>query len=766
MAQWPQLLTSILILLIGAWFVVHLVFRNTFIFHDSWQHIFPISYSAARHSNCGSLAAWMGTVDSGSPFVIYVISFSITQIMRLPFLHWMGCVGPDIVSAIFIQKIQIFLTFFAFSGGMYALGRILFQRHLSALYLFVATLYSGLCMNALHSDQIISLIFWLPWAVACAVLFHRHRYNSRGAWYLNGAVFLYSLTILDEYPHIVSLVALVGVGIYTLLFRKDCLTFVKRNVFRLWPSIVTIVVLGIQLWIIQDTVADYTPSQRPALAVDPRAFSTSSFAQPTSFIGSVLPLGLLAGTEVLEKGLTNLLPGISWLAFNYKIDALLFTLGFIPIVFALAFVIGSGHRKLRIFWTSFAFVIILLASRQSGLYRLLFYLPTLNLFRSYYHFIEFALFAILVMSGYGIDASLALELNERKHLMKRSLIIVTGLILLAIIFVSLMSFYSHAPLPLLRQIYKYITLDVLLILVGIGVVLLYGRSLEPYRWGLVIVVAITINGIINFVGVYELAGIPILKVVNKFNLDKDDLIPLPETVASSPNLFRRKECTVFAQCYLSLRDTVSLQPVGHLEGTFFRSKEEALYQSGLTEPAVKALSGITHPVFWLSEEVAPYNDKQELVSIFNENEDQISQYLSKVVHVNNNDMKLIGNEDKSQAGRAELTHLERNKDVIRLAYSAKKTVFLNAAVTYDKYWVATVNALPVPLVRGNFNGLALRLPPGAGTVELRYDSWKNSFFFSSRYLFLIVALFIVGIITNAVRSHGNTNGTKNYNIQK
>ena len=124
----------------------------------------------------------------------------MTQILRLPFLHLMGCFSPDIIPSLFIQKIQIFLTYLAFSGGMCVLGRVLFQRHLSAVYLFAATLYAGFCMNALHSDQIISLIFWLPWAVSCAVLFHRNRYNSKGAWYLNGAVFFYSLAVLDEYP--------------------------------------------------------------------------------------------------------------------------------------------------------------------------------------------------------------------------------------------------------------------------------------------------------------------------------------------------------------------------------------------------------------------------------------------------------------------------------------------------------------------------------------------------------------------------------------
>lgn len=753
------------IVLLGLWVAVHIAFRNTFIFHDAWQHIFPISYSAARHSNCGSLATWMSTVDSGSPFVLYVISFSMTQILRLPFLHLMGCFSPDIIPSLFIQKIQIFLTYLAFSGGMYVLGRVLFQRHLSAVYLFAATLYAGFCMNALHSDQIISLIFWLPWAVSCAVLFHRNRYNSKGAWYLNGAVFFYSLAVLDEYPHILLLIASIGIGMYILLFRKDCLLFAKYNAFKLWPAVVAIGVLGVQLWIIQDTVADYIPSQRPSLAIDPKAFSTSNFAQPTALISSFLPLGMLVGTEALEKGFTNWMPALSWLAFNYKLDTLLFNLGFIPVVFALAFVIRPEYKKLRIFWTGFALATFFLASQQSNLYRLLFYLPTLNLFRAYYHFINFSVFAVLVMSGYGMDAFLTLGLNERKRMLMRSLMIAGGLAFVAIVFVFLMLSYSHSlPMPL-KQIYRYLTVDILFILLGMVILWLCSHSLKPHVCGMVIIAIFTVTKMVDFVGTYELVGTSIDKVISRFNLDKDDLTPMPEAVATSPDLFRRKECTVFAQCYLSSRDTVSLQPVGHLQGTFFRSKEEAIYQSGLAESAVKALSGITHPVFWLSEQVAPYSDKQELVTRLNANRDHINQYLSSVVHVHKNDLSIIGSVDQLGAGRAELTYLERDKDVIRLSYQTEKQVFLNAAITYNAHWTAMVNDVPVSLVRGNFNGLALRLPPGAGTVEIRYNSWKDDFLFNSRYLSMFAALFIIGIVIKAIPPRKDKDVEDN-NIQK
>ena len=239
---------------------------------------------------------------------------------------------------------------------------------------------------------------------------------------------------------------------------------------------------------------------------------------------------------------------------------------------------------------------------------------------------------------------------------------------------------------------------------------------------------------------------------------------MPEAVATSPDLFRRKECGICPVLSVIARYSVSSASWPPARD-FFRSKEEAIYQSGLAESAVKALSGITHPVFWLSEQVAPYSDKQELVTRLNANRDHINQYLSSVVHVHKNDLSIIGSVDQLGAGRAELTYLERDKDVIRLSYQTEKQVFLNAAITYNAHWTAMVNDVPVSLVRGNFNGLALRLPPGAGTVEIRYNSWKDDFLFNSRYLSMFAALFIIGIVIKAIPPRKDKDVEDN-NIQK
>src|SRR3990167_1431749 len=106
---------SLLIAVTILWLVVHLAYGQTLIIHDSWQHIFPIVYAVAKNASCGDLPAWLGSVDNGSPTLIYLISFSLTQIVRLPLLYFWSCLKPSVIDAMYMYKVQIYLTYFLFS---------------------------------------------------------------------------------------------------------------------------------------------------------------------------------------------------------------------------------------------------------------------------------------------------------------------------------------------------------------------------------------------------------------------------------------------------------------------------------------------------------------------------------------------------------------------------------------------------------------------------------------------------------------------------
>src|SRR2546428_1957516 len=190
-------------LIVGLWLGLQTAFYRTFIYHDAWKNGFPVLLSVGRQTTCGGLPLWLGRVDTGSPLVIYTITFSnLTHLLRIPVLWLIGCLDLGLVPAMYLTKAQIIAGHVALSGAMFVLGCVLFERRLAAIYLFVATLYAGLFLQAMHSDQFLWDPFWIPWAIACAVLAHRRRAESAGAWYLNGVVLFLSLAALEHYPHV------------------------------------------------------------------------------------------------------------------------------------------------------------------------------------------------------------------------------------------------------------------------------------------------------------------------------------------------------------------------------------------------------------------------------------------------------------------------------------------------------------------------------------------------------------------------------------
>src|SRR5260370_29113065 len=119
---------------------------------------------------------------------------------------------------------------------MFVPGGLLFENRLAACYLFVASLYAGLFLDAMHSDQVIYILFWIPWALACAVLAHRRREQPASGWYLNGAVFFLCLAALDQYPHFPLLVGAVAVGLYVAVWPHAACLLVLRHRWKLFPA--------------------------------------------------------------------------------------------------------------------------------------------------------------------------------------------------------------------------------------------------------------------------------------------------------------------------------------------------------------------------------------------------------------------------------------------------------------------------------------------------------------------------------------------------
>jgi hypothetical protein len=109
---------------------------------------------------------------------------------------------------------------------------------------------------------------------------------------------------------------------------------------------------------------------------------------------------------------------------------------------------------------------------------------------------------------------------------------------------------------------------------------------------------------VYWVAVQKLVGVPFDEVFAGYQLDAEDRTPVALEADHDPNRFRRKECRSFGQCYLSLRDTASMSR--DLDGTFLRNRLEPVFQDDLALPVTRALSGLTHPVFWLSRKPVGY----------------------------------------------------------------------------------------------------------------------------------------------------------------
>ena len=484
--------------------------------------------------------------------------------------------------------------------------------------------------------------------------------------------------------------------------------------------------------------------------MNPAAFDDTGFVQATALVGSFFPLGFLGGFDRLAHDTAQWVRAHPWFAprhgFIFKLDSLLFNLGFISTALAVAFLVRPGMGRVRLWWGATAAVILLISLQQSRLYLLLFHVPFFDVFRAYFLYVVFVVMAALVMSAYGMDAYLTLPEEERRRVLVRSLVIVGGIV--AICAPVLLWLLGRRGNPgSSKAAVGWLVADLMIAAAGAAVLWLAGRARATERWAAIVIVVLVLSQTAYFVGAYKLVGISLSRVVATYGLDGEDFTPVSADIASDPSRFHRKPCTSFAQCYASQRDTASIVRFGgEWGGAFWRSKDDAIFQAAVSPAVVAALSGVSHPVFWLSRRVVTYQHRSELVTRFNQHSDRISEYLREAVSVLGRDVEALKLE-ADEVRHSSLTSLERDRDRVRLTYDTDGATILNAAITFDPHWIARVNGQPAAVVRGNFNGLAIWLPAGTGTVELVYDSWSSRALFASRYVALLLAVIIVGGVT-------------------
>jgi hypothetical protein len=720
---------------VTAWAILHVMFVKTFLVHDSWIHLFPALFSITREISCSRGPQWLSMVDTGSPHLIHVVSSSITHLVRVPWLYLMGCFQIDVTPAAYWYKAQIFVSYLLFGLGTFILGRRLFQARASAVYLLAATLFAGLCLDSSHSDQVVSILFWAPWIALGMILYHQHRGTRAGSWCLTAMVLLVSVQALDQYPHFIGLAVLTAIVIYLGMERRAALAALSADLRRVKPAALIVAIAAItifQLLAVKAAIVGYRPSFRADLIVDPATFGETGFAQPTALIGSILPLGMLASHEKLAAGLG------AWLAahgaaggrrlFMYRYDVLFFHVGVVPTLLVVVSFMSTRARRIRAGWVGFCALMFLVALQQSGSYWLLHAVPFFNVFRSYGLYLCFAAWAFLVASAFGCDALMTSSPDERRVLVRRAtrVMMVGGLAAMG----AFLGLVHLAPgsIQLLREGLDDVAIDVVLFTGS-----LWGlRALSRHASGTALAVGVLLLGVVTqavyTTGVYRILGTPVDRMIASMGLRPEDRVPLsPDSLR--PDEFRRNECTLFTQCYLSVRPSASLRL--DLEGSFLRSRDSVIHHPGIEPAAVKALLGITHPVYWASQEVRTYDDVAEVVRALNAAGDRVGELLRRVTFVRAGALAPPASGEPGTSG-AEFVALERGTDRSRIAYRSAGPFYLNASVTYDEGWRASVDGRPVRVYRGNFDGLLIEAPAGQHIVEFRYFSWTDGLFFTTR----------------------------------
>jgi hypothetical protein len=288
------------VLAVVAWVILQASLFDFFIFHDAWKHNFPRVFDFALEVDCFSLLQWRSTVDSGSPTLIDLASLSLTHAFRPAAILAMSCLQvSDLETAIGIQKVQILVSAAVFSAGLTVLGLLLYRDIRSSLYLGIVSLYAGPVLHGLHSDQTIYILFWAPWIMAAVILAHRHRASLRGGIFFSIAAVLVSLQSLDQYPHFIAVVGVAASVSFFVVYPK-CLAGIRwPAIAGALPGLAVLALTVVQMVLIGNEIADFQPSQRAGIIVDPSQFGETGFVQETALLGLVFPATLLAAAASL-----------------------------------------------------------------------------------------------------------------------------------------------------------------------------------------------------------------------------------------------------------------------------------------------------------------------------------------------------------------------------------------------------------------------------------------------------------------------------------
>lgn len=792
-----------LIPVFAIWAALHWAFRDVLIPHDSWRHNFPEVYGVARNSACGQFAYWLASPDTGASTIIYALSISLTQPLRVLLLNWWACSRPAPFDAMLFYEFQIFVIYTVFTLGMFVLGRVLFRHWLSAVYLAAATLFAGLAIQSVHSDQYVVLAFWIPWCAAAWAMAHRHAGTLRGAFYINLAAIFFCVALGDQEPHAAALAG----GCALLVYAGSHITQGRRLASRwahLWPSAILLCISLAGFFIIREKIFDYLTSQHPAITFDPSELGETGFAQPGALLGMLFPLSFTSAFNQIPTGLV-------WRASIFRLDVLLFYVGTLPLLMFLSLFARRGLRGAPLGWLIFSLLMLVVSLQPTKLYWAIFYLPLFYLFRSYFFYFDYAAVGMLVLSGYGFDRLMTVPHEERKAILRTTLpwsvllfalgaaIVVTnaipgrglggivfhkygptiamvaiviatflgvsaGLLMAsggpgsrwrplrwlgaALIFIAtagaLIVLLDSALVEGLRSQWGPITGDAVILGTAFGVVGWVMRRADfGTRHGIAVIAALVATQSIHAIGVYGLLGEPAHEIFDRYQMDGALLTPSSDAELADPGALERTPCPTNASCFLAQRDAASLKR--DTDGTFLRHRLNPVFQEELSSEARAALVGVTHPILWTSAGLEPVDSIAALDALVEAHKDDLAAFLRQQTYV-------VGAPPKASPSRSAVvattfSDWRREPNALSFRYRAAAAGIVNLDVTNAPGWTATVNGADITPISGNLDTIALPVPAGEGEIALRYKDPTSLFFFWSRWFMGALGIIGIGLVT-------------------
>lgn len=726
----PIKTTLTVFLIIAAWVGIHLVFFDRFIFHDSWQHNFAIAFRVFNESSCGNITTWINNVDNGSSTTIYLISQSLTQAIVLPFMLLMSCLKPSLLASIYAFKVQIFIAYLVFSLGMSTLGQLVFKNRLTSLYLFTITLFAGMSLENLHSSQIMSILFWIPWIVSSFLLAAQSLSSVTKAFWINVCILLICAQTLDQYPHFIVLFCSISILCFVLPNRQLLNGFLGIPKFLFLPGILAIVITVAQMSIIKSTIGEYQPSLRADLIVHPSQFGETGFLQLTAFLSSIFPITMLAGFENFANGMGLIAqklgaqPGAR--LFIFRLDSLLMMIGTFPLLFISFFISKRKFNKYEIGLLFFIAIYLLISLQQTKLYLLLFHLPFFNLFRSYFLLTPFLIFGLLLTSACGFNTFLNCKTETRKKIGGQALTLISTGTLTCAICIYLLYANSNWQPNEIKGVLSGLLIDISILIVSMIIFYrLCCKPLEKKYFKYVLFFYIVMQSLaLSFI--YDATSESSQDLLKRYtnysaNVTTDEFSKLP--------------CHNFSSCYTSSGPKVSLNL--DLNGTFLRNKSEPIfYKSTIGLSMVEKLTGLSVPTAWISNKVIATQDKENIPDLLVKSiaEEPLSQ-LTIIQAKYLQEANVPRNQFTSKV-------LIKNwgSEKIDIHYSANDDSYIFIPLNYDIHWVARLQNKDLKNFRANLGGTAIQVPKGEGDISISYHNPSELFLWFSRIIIVFLGM--------------------------